>query len=128
MADYRNLRDMFDGGGAGMSGPEFEGGGLLSDIGNLLFKPLGYRERMAQQQMPTRAAPQPMMRQPQPQPQPTQPSQPITMDELKALFARIPGPISQGPIPGPVQPPQEWGQPGSTVDPMTFLRALGYRI
>lgn len=27
MAQYKNLRDMFDGGGAGKSGPKFEGGG-----------------------------------------------------------------------------------------------------
>lgn len=120
---YLNLRDMFDGGGAGTSGPEFMGGGLLSDIGNLLFKPLGSQH----EQMATRG---PMPRPPMARPQMPQQSQqqPITMEELQGLFSRIPAPVTQGPIPGPVQPPQEWGQPGSTVDPMTFLRALGYRI
>lgn len=46
MADeFTNLRDMFDGGGMGASGDEFQGGGLLSLIGNALFQPYGYRER-----------------------------------------------------------------------------------
>lgn len=31
---FTSIRDMFDGGGAGQSGDRFEGGGLLSDIGN----------------------------------------------------------------------------------------------
>ena len=36
---YKNAADMFDGGGAGASGSEFQGGGMVSDIGNALFKP-----------------------------------------------------------------------------------------
>lgn len=43
MAKYINLRDRFDGGGAGQSGPEFQGGGLISDLGNMLFSPRGSR-------------------------------------------------------------------------------------
>lgn len=31
---FTGLRDMFDGGGAGASGDRFEGGGLVSDLGN----------------------------------------------------------------------------------------------
>lgn len=31
---YTGIRDMFDGGGAGASGSRFEGGGLVSDLGN----------------------------------------------------------------------------------------------
>lgn len=38
--------DKIDGGGPGRSGPTFEGGGLLSDIGNALMRPYGYRDRM----------------------------------------------------------------------------------
>lgn len=38
--------DKIDGGGPGRSGPTFEGGGLLSDIGNALTRPYGYRDRM----------------------------------------------------------------------------------
>jgi len=36
---YINFRDMFDGGGRGRSGDRFEGGGLLSVIGNALGGP-----------------------------------------------------------------------------------------
>jgi len=43
---FLSLIDMIDGGGAGQAGDRFEGGGLLSDIGNLLFRPHGYRDRM----------------------------------------------------------------------------------
>jgi len=46
MADqYTSLRDLIDGAGPGASGDEFQGGGLLSMIGNALFQPMGYRER-----------------------------------------------------------------------------------
>jgi len=46
---------MFDGGGAGVSGNRFEGGGILSELGNTFFRPLGYSERlpMAPVQTPT---------------------------------------------------------------------------
>jgi hypothetical protein len=37
------LQDMIDGGGAGRSGEEFEGGGILSLLANLLFSPRGSR-------------------------------------------------------------------------------------
>ena len=39
------LRDMFDGGGAGRSGPRFEGGGALSSAANTVFRPSGSRDR-----------------------------------------------------------------------------------
>ena len=46
---YLNLRDMFDGGGMGRSGDKFEGGGLLSMLGNALgIAPLGSRQREEQ--------------------------------------------------------------------------------
>ena len=46
---YLNLRDMFDGGGAGQFGDKFEGGGLLSMLGNALgIAPLGSRQREEQ--------------------------------------------------------------------------------
>ena len=38
---YLNFRDMFDGGGAGASGSTFQGGGILSSIANMFFKPYG---------------------------------------------------------------------------------------
>lgn len=34
IGDYTGIRDMFDGGGPGRSGDRYEGGGLISDIGN----------------------------------------------------------------------------------------------
>jgi len=37
--EYISFSDMFDGGGAGQSGPEFEGGGIISAIGNSLGGP-----------------------------------------------------------------------------------------
>ena len=36
---YKNMKDMFDRGGANASGGVFQGGGLLSDIANSLFPP-----------------------------------------------------------------------------------------
>lgn len=37
---FTGLLDMIDGGGAGQSGDKFEGGGLLSMLGNLFAKPI----------------------------------------------------------------------------------------
>ena len=37
--EYISFSDMFDGGGPGQSGPEFEGGGIISAIGNSLGGP-----------------------------------------------------------------------------------------
>ena len=43
---FLNFLDMIDGGGAGASGDTFKGGGLLSMLGNAMFKPRGYWDRM----------------------------------------------------------------------------------
>lgn len=48
---FTGLLDMIDGGGAGQSGDKFEGGGLLSMLGNLFAKPIEAQrnvERIAQ--------------------------------------------------------------------------------
>jgi len=37
--EYISFSDMFDGGGAGQSGDKFEGGGIISEIGNALGGP-----------------------------------------------------------------------------------------
>ena len=37
---YRNLLDLFDGGGPSASGPRFEGGGVFSGFANALFTPM----------------------------------------------------------------------------------------
>ena len=39
--NYTNFADMLNGGGAGVSGSEFEGGGILSALANSLFSPFG---------------------------------------------------------------------------------------
>lgn len=39
---YTSLRDMFDGGGPGRSGARFEGGGVLSSIGNAMGGPSSF--------------------------------------------------------------------------------------
>jgi len=43
---FTGLLDMLDGGGAGASGDKFEGGGLVSMLGNLFAKPLEAQERV----------------------------------------------------------------------------------
>ena len=45
-SQYLNLLDMLDGGGAGRSGDTFQGGGILSALGNAAFRPAGYQNRM----------------------------------------------------------------------------------
>jgi hypothetical protein len=43
---FTGLMDMLDGGGAGASGDRFEGGGLLSILGNLFAKPLEAQDKV----------------------------------------------------------------------------------
>lgn len=43
---FTGLLDMLDGGGAGASGDKFEGGGLLSILGNLFAKPLEAQDKV----------------------------------------------------------------------------------
>lgn len=43
---FTGLMDMLDGGGAGQSGDKFEGGGLLSMLGNLFMKPMQAQENV----------------------------------------------------------------------------------
>ena len=45
MASYTSIKDMFDGSGPGQSGAQFEGGGVLSAIGNAVARPAGSRDR-----------------------------------------------------------------------------------
>ena len=55
---FTGLMDMLDGGGAGASGDRFEGGGLLSMLGNLFAKPIEAQdnvERIAADASATRA-------------------------------------------------------------------------
>jgi hypothetical protein len=43
---FTGLLDMLDGGGAGASGDKFEGGGLISMLGNLFAKPLEAQDKV----------------------------------------------------------------------------------
>ena len=43
LGGYASFADAFDGGGAGRSGSRFEGGGVLSDIANMVATPRGAR-------------------------------------------------------------------------------------
>ena len=45
IGDYTSFTDMIDGGGPGQSGPQFEGGGILSAVANAVARPVGSRER-----------------------------------------------------------------------------------
>lgn len=95
---FLNFLDMINGGGAGQAGDKFEGGGLLSLLGNALgIKPQGYRERQAQAAVPMAtppAAPAVSTRQ-RPQARPTGLGLPMTgMDET--LLEPPPPPPSYG--------------------------------
>jgi len=62
---FSGLKDMIDGGGAGMAGDTFKGG-AMSDIANQIgIRPMGYNDRMEGMQ-----ATRPQMRPPMPQPAP----------------------------------------------------------
>ena len=45
LGEYTGFQDMFDGGGAGQSGPTFEGGPLSDALNALGVRPHGYRRR-----------------------------------------------------------------------------------
>lgn len=45
LGEYTGFQDMFDGGGAGQSGPTFEGGPLSDALNTLGVRPHGYRRR-----------------------------------------------------------------------------------
>jgi len=53
---FTGLLDMIDGGGAGQSGDKFEGGGLLSMLGNLFAKPLEAQDNVERIAADTNAA------------------------------------------------------------------------
>jgi len=57
---FTGLLDMLDGGGAGASGGKFEGGGLLSILGNLFAKPLEAQDKV--EQIAARTALRPKLR------------------------------------------------------------------
>ena len=88
---FLDFLDRIDGGGAGQSGDTFEGGGLLSLLGNLLASPYGSEnpERMAARQAfynSDNSGGEPMTLTPQPQVSPQdRPVEPNDADPLRAV-------------------------------------------
>lgn len=94
---YLGLIDLVDGGGAGRAGDRFEDGGLLSDIGNMLFRPYGYRDRREE------------LGRVQPQPRPMPPAAPQPYAE---------------PSPAAVASYAQGGQGGAPMSPVTATSGL----
>jgi len=118
---FTGLMDMLDGGGAGAEGNEFQGGGLLSDIGNALFQPAGYRERMrGMQEMRPRMRPPSLMTGgvmtgPDPEPLPTRPRSRPTQGApapMSQPTPQQPGPMMPGGPTPPMPAPQMQPGPG----------------
>jgi hypothetical protein len=91
------LIDMINGGGAGRAGQRFEGGGLLSDIGNQLFRPYGFEERMGQVRPQARPMRPPMApaAAPAPAPAPAMPAPPMGGGRTAVGPQRLPMPQSE---------------------------------
>lgn len=70
---YLGLLDMLDGGGAGRAGQTFEGGPLSGLLNALGIRPMGYMERLRQQQPTMRPAGLGVAPTPSPAPVTTQP-------------------------------------------------------
>lgn len=105
-ARYSGLLDMINGGGAGQAGETFQGGALSELLNSLGIRPMGYRDRQAEQppqmlqpRVSSMGAPAPMMP-PQPQPSPyapgaiTQTTLPpmigqLSTDQLRALIMQL---------------------------------------
>ena len=64
------LRDMIDGGGKGRSGGEFEGGGILSLIANMVASPYGSERERSFGMIPGERSPQAPMESVRPVPRP----------------------------------------------------------
>jgi len=137
MADgFLNFLDMIDGGGAGASGNEFQGGGLLSDIANSLFQPAGYRERMrGMQETRPMARPANMMPPPPVASPASNPITPMMRNEDLAMsmpVAPASSPMGSGMTPAnayvPTMPPQQYDSSGMTpanaYEPMSWSDML----
>jgi hypothetical protein len=118
MAEKRFLdfMDRFDGGGMGTSGDKFEGGGLLSMLGNIFATPRGSEDRAKQEALAgllgqTRPSMGQTSAAPQPQPQPQSP--------LEMFGGQQPAPYS----PQPQSPPKMFGgqQPAPYSSPAQGL-------
>ena len=94
------LIDMINGGGAGRAGQQFEGGGLLSMLGNVLAQPYGAEARgmnapdasMRPMMRPQDRMRAPMPQQPMPQPMPQQ--MPTGLSPLEMFGGQAPAPYT----------------------------------
>ena len=110
---FSSLLDMIDGGGMGASGNEFKGGGLLSDVANALFQPLGYRERMDRL-----GEVRPQMRPPTMKPRMPAQSPPTMPDGPAGAGGSMRGPgMPGGPMPMPTAPTMPQGPASSSPQP-----------
>lgn len=101
---YLNARDMFDGGGAGKSGDEFEGGPFSAILNALGVKPMGYRDRKAQSAFEAGKPMGTFGGQPEPRPSYVVPAGPPLGSQPGAPTAVT---LGQGPRMPPVSPRRE---------------------
>lgn len=116
---FTSLIDMIDGGGAGQSGDRFEGGGLLSMLGNLFMKPMRAQQNV--EEIATRTSARDRSSSPKPVLRPTMTTgTPITeySDSLLAPIVNqdIYGIGESGEFPKTL--PQPSALSGGTVQPM----------
>ena len=124
--DYKGLLDMIDGGGAGRAGQQFEGGGLLSAIANMVATPYGSQDRMRSQARPDdfRQRFKPPIQSPQPMQHPAPQQSPLEMFGGQAPNSS-PIPVQQSPLemfggqpPAPYTPPLQYSGRGAAGMPM----------
>ena len=127
MADtFLNFLDRIDGGGKGKSGDEFEGGGLLSALGNALFKPAGYADRQIAdtrpQSRPQRVPPSA----PPTVPQSVPPSVPTSVPTVEPYFPEMPvgGAMPMGNAPYFPEMPVGGAMPPMAVNPAANNQTL----
>ena len=108
--------DMINGGGPGRSGPEFEGGGILSLIANALFSPYGSaaRERAAQEGGTGMMAPDIVLPQSLPRTSVPFPEDIVTT----LLYVIIPGRFDRPENPARGRPPSSGVLPSTAYEPM----------
>lgn len=141
--DYKGLLDMIDGSGPGRAGQQFEGGGLLSAIANMVATPYGSQDRMRPQARPDdfRQRFTPPIQAPRPAPQ----QSPLEMFGGQAPNSS-PVPVQQSPLemfggqpPAPYTPQPQYSGRGAVGMPipqfagtpeeravLEYLRSIGY--
>jgi len=134
------LIDMINGGGAGRAGQKFEGGGLLSMLGNVLAQPYGAEARgmtAPDASMRPVMRPQAPMRAPMPQPMPAPMPQPMPQQPMPTGLSPLE--MFGGQAPAPYTPPDlqysgrgttgmpypAWVQDDATRQVFDYLRAQG---